>query len=305
MPGVERVYPQPRGLVVSISGPTTTTSSIISPPSSKFQGAKVIKVANENSSTAGCGRTKAVRVWAVRLGEEGSKNGFKGRLQAPAPLPTSRSDVSWEVAKTVSLVWSIILPVGYGAIPLASKATGNESFAAFAGELIMLSATTFILSQNGYLKTLNANFKDSNAYAVGIIAALLALFMNQLMASSSSGSTGVDMQAAIQNSTQLQLVTLYLASAILAPLSEELLYRGYLLSSLRLVGMKTVLAVPLSALLFAIAHLQVPAVPQLFLVGVCLGSAVSLSNGNIASSIVGHALYNSLLFLNLALIRVI
>lgn len=303
MPGVERLYLQHRGLgIVSILGPTTTPSTI-SPRASTFQ---CIKLANENSNSAGCGRAKAVRVWAVKVEEEGSrKGGFQGeeKPQTLSPPAPSRPDVSWDTAKTVSLVWSIILPIGYGVIPLASKATGNESFAAFAGELIMLSATTFILSQNGYLKTLNANFKDSNAYAAGITAALLALFLNQLMAASSSGSTSVDMQEAIQNSTQLRMVTLYLASAILAPLSEELLYRGYLLSSLRRVGMSTVLAVPMSALLFAIAHLQVTAVPQLFLVGVCLGSAVSLSNGNIASSIVGHALYNSLLFVNLALIR--
>ena len=243
---------------------------------------------------------KTIRVCAARFEEGDSQGDFQDKDLRRASDYPSQSDISWETAKTVSLIWSIILPIGYGIVPLASKATGSESFSAFAGELLMLTATTFILYQNGYLKTLNANFKDLNAYAAGILAALLALVLNQLIDSTFSSDPS-DMQVAIQASTSAQMLMLYLASAILAPLSEELLYRGYLLSSLRLVGMNRMVAVLLSALLFAVAHLQVPAVPQLFLVGLCLGSAVISCNGNVASSFVGHALYNSLLFLNLVL----
>lgn len=293
MSKLDRLYPSHRGLHWS----TFKSTSFIH--KSRNQYTRRIGLGNGKIKVVR-GRVKTIRVCAARFEEGDSQGDFQDKDLRRASDYPSQSDISWETAKTVSLIWSIILPIGYGIVPLASKATGSESFSAFAGELLMLTATTFILYQNGYLKTLNANFKDLNAYAAGILAALLALVLNQLIDSTFSSDPS-DMQVAIQASTSAQMLMLYLASAILAPLSEELLYRGYLLSSLRLVGMNRMVAVLLSALLFAVAHLQVPAVPQLFLVGLCLGSAVISCNGNVASSFVGHALYNSLLFLNLVL----
>lgn len=86
-------------------------------------------------------------------------------------------------------------------------------------------------------------------------------------------------------------VLIFIAVVVFAPLVEELLYRGMLLSWLRRV-MPAWGAVAISALVFAGVHLLDPnawlVVPGLFLIGVALGY-VALRTGSIGLPIMLHA----------------
>ena len=86
-------------------------------------------------------------------------------------------------------------------------------------------------------------------------------------------------------------VLIFIAVVVFAPLVEELLYRGMLLSWLRRV-MPAWGAVAISALVFAGVHLLDPnawlVVPGLFLIGVALGY-VALRTGSLGLPIMLHA----------------
>lgn len=77
---------------------------------------------------------------------------------------------------------------------------------------------------------------------------------------------------------------------LVAPLLEETVYRGFLLTSLG-SRMKWWQAVVISSCAFSIAHLSVDNSLQLFLIGCVLGS-VYCWTGNLAASCAVHSVYN-------------
>ena len=79
----------------------------------------------------------------------------------------------------------------------------------------------------------------------------------------------------------------WVTSLVLAPLFEELGYRGRLLRALER-GLGSLPAIGLSSLLFALPHLEPWSVTVAFAVGLCLGALAKLS-GSIALCIGVHA----------------
>lgn len=79
---------------------------------------------------------------------------------------------------------------------------------------------------------------------------------------------------------------------IVAPLLEEIIYRGFLLTSLA-PTMKWPLAVIVSSVIFSASHLSAENFIQLFIIGVVLGCSYCWS-GDLRSSILLHSLYNAL-----------
>ena len=63
----------------------------------------------------------------------------------------------------------------------------------------------------------------------------------------------------------------YLAIGLLAPLAEEIVFRGAALRSLLASRLSPLAAIVISALLFAVAHLNPAQMPHAFLVGLLLG----------------------------------
>jgi hypothetical protein len=87
--------------------------------------------------------------------------------------------------------------------------------------------------------------------------------------------------------------------AVLAPVFEELMFRGFLLPWLgaRLRGPRALLAAAaLSGLAFAVMHMQPLGLPTLATLGIVLGLAY-LRTGNLVSSILVHGLWNGGVFL--------
>ena len=99
------------------------------------------------------------------------------------------------------------------------------------------------------------------------------------------------------------VILLFLTVAVLAPIFEELMFRGFLLPWLgeRLqprLGPKfaRLLAIAVTGLSFAAMHLQPLGLPTLTTLGIVLGFAF-LRTGNLASAIVVHGLWNGGVFI--------
>ena len=89
----------------------------------------------------------------------------------------------------------------------------------------------------------------------------------------------------------------FMKVAVVAPIVEELIFRGLILNGLRL-NYKAVTAVFMSALLFALFHLNPWQFPATFVLGLLLGW-IMLRTNNILLAIIGHSVNNFLVLLSL------
>ncbi|TVU39415.1 hypothetical protein EJB05_12833 [Eragrostis curvula] len=79
--------------------------------------------------------------------------------------------------------------------------------------------------------------------------------------------------------------------SVVAPLSEETIYRGFLLTALS-SSMKMRDAIMISSLVFSVAHLSGASFIQLFVVG-CITGLAYCRTGTLVSSFTIHSLYNA------------
>ncbi len=83
-----------------------------------------------------------------------------------------------------------------------------------------------------------------------------------------------------------------LTSIVVAPLCEELLFRGYIYGTLRRF-LGPGVAIGLSSLLFAAVHVNMMALPALFVLAICLALAYEMT-GSIVVPIVMHLGFNAI-----------
>jgi uncharacterized protein len=139
-----------------------------------------------------------------------------------------------------------------------------------------------------------------------MVVQLLAVAMTQLIVISIIGEFENPQIEAIGGGQGFSwtnyLLMLILVGAI-APLVEEVLFRGVLFQWLR-ARLPLALAVLLSAAIFSVAHMIAPLMPALFVVGIILALAYEFT-GSLWLPIVLHAMQNSLavtlIFVSLAL----
>lgn len=93
---------------------------------------------------------------------------------------------------------------------------------------------------------------------------------------------------------QLQFIMTFISIVIIAPVAEEVMFRGYLFGKLKKVS-KAWIAVVVSALLFAIAHFQFNVALDTFALGVVL-ALLRVTTGSIWASILLHMLKNGIAF---------
>lgn len=86
----------------------------------------------------------------------------------------------------------------------------------------------------------------------------------------------------------------FIAVGLIAPLAEEIVFRGAILKTL-LKGFGPWVAIPVSALIFAIAHFNPAQMPHAFIVGLLLGW-MYMRTGSIALGVVYHWVNNTIAF---------
>jgi uncharacterized protein len=114
------------------------------------------------------------------------------------------------------------------------------------------------------------------------------------------GGSNPMLELVLTSADPLALLCFAFTAIVLAPLFEETLFRGVLLPVVaeRLGGGYAVLV---SAAVFALAHLSLGELAPLFLLGIGLGW-LRWRSGRLGASVLMHALWNGLTFLNLLLL---
>ena len=114
------------------------------------------------------------------------------------------------------------------------------------------------------------------------------------------GGSNPLLEMVLRSDNPLALVLLALTAVVLAPLFEELVFRGVLLPVLAR-GLGRGWGVFLSGLVFAVAHLSIGELPPLLVLGIGL-ALLRLSTGRLLPCVVMHACWNAATFLNLILL---
>jgi len=128
---------------------------------------------------------------------------------------------------------------------------------------------------------------------------VISLIMNSFI-ENQNGSNPL-LEIVLNNNNYLSFILLFLTTTLLAPLFEEIIFRGILLPTLsRDFG--RILGIIVSAFIFALAHLSLGEMAPLFVLGIGLG-ITRIASGSLLSSVVMHSLWNGLTFLNLFLLR--
>ncbi len=128
---------------------------------------------------------------------------------------------------------------------------------------------------------------------------LVSLIMNILI-DNQNGSNPL-LEIVLNTDNYFALTLLFLTTTLLAPLFEEIIFRGILLPILsRDFGI--ILGISVSAFIFALAHLSISEMPPLLVLGIGLG-ITRIVSGSLLASVIMHSLWNGLTFLNLLLLR--
>jgi len=128
---------------------------------------------------------------------------------------------------------------------------------------------------------------------------LTSLIMN-LVVKNQAGSNPL-LEIVLNNNNYFAFILLFITTTIIAPLFEEIVFRGVLLPVLtrdygKLIG------ILISSFVFALAHLSLNELPPLFVLGIGLATT-RLISGRLSSSVIMHSCWNGITFLNLFLLR--
>ena len=128
---------------------------------------------------------------------------------------------------------------------------------------------------------------------------LVSLIMSSLI-ENQNGSNPL-LEIVLNNNNYLSFILLFVTTTLLAPLFEEIIFRGILLPTLsRDFGV--ISGIIVSAFIFALAHLSLGEMPPLFVLGIGL-AITRIASGSLFSSVIMHSLWNGLTFLNLFLLK--
>ena len=128
---------------------------------------------------------------------------------------------------------------------------------------------------------------------------LTSLIMN-LIFENQAGSNPL-LEIVLNNNNYFAFILLFFTTTLIAPLFEEIIFRGVLLPVLARDYGKAI-GIFISSFVFALAHLSLNEFPPLFVLGIGLATT-RLTSGRLSSSIVMHSFWNGLTFLNLFLLR--
>ena len=114
------------------------------------------------------------------------------------------------------------------------------------------------------------------------------------------GGSNPLLEMVLNNRSSLGLLCFAFTAVVLAPLFEEVIFRGVLLPVVaRDLGARW--GVVISAAIFAVAHLSLGELPALFVLGLALGW-LRLSSGRLSASVWLHSFWNGFTFTNLLLL---
>jgi hypothetical protein len=127
---------------------------------------------------------------------------------------------------------------------------------------------------------------------------LIGWIMNETIGD--QGGSNPLLELVLSSDELIPLLLLLITTVILAPVFEELVFRGVLLPVL-VSKLGKISGVVISALIFALAHLSVGELPPLFVLGIGLG-LMRMSSGRLFPCALMHSLWNGVTFASLLLV---
>jgi len=227
----------------------------------------------------------------------------------PAPTPGA-APIRWGIGDAI-VVWILALMVG--ALALAPFIEGesipraDEDIATFVGLVFQSGATLLVLNYIAGargLGSLRADFgllarlRDAPFFLAGLGVAVVSIVMlTPIIELGDIEKNSQDVKRTFDEATGGGLALLVVAVLILAPIGEEVLFRGVLLRALqrRFTAEQAIFA---SALAFALVHVALDpgagfGVPALLLLGLISGWR-AVATGNLSQSLWLHAGFNML-----------
>ncbi|MFM7642724.1 MAG: lysostaphin resistance A-like protein [Cyanobium sp.] len=247
----------------------------------------------------------------------------RGLLPSPPPLvgpPLSVVDATLLIAGGFVLLGEVFLPaltqgplqrlLSAAGFPAATR-QGVEVLGSYLTLMLAPLAILFLMlrgktaaPRGGWLQWGWKPLKAVTVPAFKVFLMMLPLvalvsWLLQLVWADPGGSNPL-LEMVLNSSDGVALLAFALTAVVLAPVFEETLFRGVLLPVLgRYLG--PVVAVLMSALVFATAHLSLGELVPLTVLGMGLG-VLRWQSGRLSTSVCLHALWNSLTFLNLVLL---
>lgn len=234
---------------------------------------------------------------------------FRLRQVSAAPSPTRRA-LRWGLGDVV-WVWFVGLVAGALAGSIAAAARGRGAgldpdgldlaIALFAQNGAILAALVWVSRIKG-LGTLRADFglvvrrRDWPWLALGVLVQVVSIGIVTLL---EQVAGGIDQQQAadtVENTGGPELVLVIIGVVLVAPVVEELLFRGLLL---RALARRTtaVMAVVISSVTFAVVHLLDPSTATLMaplLLLATISGIRAVRTGDLSQSILLHTGFNLL-----------
>ncbi|XP_058759668.1 uncharacterized protein LOC131632980 [Vicia villosa] len=225
------------------------------------------------------------------------------------------SDSPWEsgdVWTNLALyLFTLHIPLSFGGLSVVSLLTGQQPLLhpqtqaislvtiqvlEFSAALVLFKYTAKPQYKfSNFFKNNDNNWFLSSALGFGILVLLICL-------TSILGDRLFDFKPVSNTSlkeillnSDISRVCCVVAYCIVTPLLEEVVYRGFLLTSLSST-MKWQQAVAISSVIFSAIHFSGENFVQLFIIGCVLGCSYCWT-GNLNSSIVIHSLYNAVTLL--------
>ncbi|KAL8510959.1 hypothetical protein ACS0TY_017683 [Phlomoides rotata] len=209
-------------------------------------------------------------------------------------------------------VFSIHVPLSFGGLSTAAKILNQpvldpqfEAFFLLGIQTLELSIVLLLLKFPGKPQYRLSDFVHTNisskrrswqlASVLGFGFLLSMVFITSYFAETLMGPKDVNdpFLKQILSSSSSSVTACILVYCIITPLLEEVVYRGFLVTSL-VSKMKWQQAVAISSVVFSAAHFSGENFLQLLIVGLVLGCSYCWT-GNLSSSIVIHSLYNALI----------
>ena len=166
--------------------------------------------------------------------------------------------------------------------------------------IILLVRATFARRLRGFGLNPRTLWKDVALAALNLLAAwpmvlamviLTATFGKLFYGPTYEIEQHDELKLIVESSRLVLRVLIFVLAVLVAPLLEEMLFRGLFQTTIRSFLVKPWLAITSTSVLFAVIHQNVGHWPALFVLGMCLGYAYEKS-GSLLRPIFIHALFN-------------
>ena len=206
---------------------------------------------------------------------------FVGQLALPLVLPGLLQSLDIDAAS-----WTVREKAAYTLV--------TYLLMAIAGILVLLASVWAFrpLPKNWFqIKWLdNWTVWGFGGYMVALPLVLIVSLINQQIWHGQGGSNPI-LSLALKAQDQVALTIFFLTASVMAPLYEEIMFRGFLLPSLTRY-LPVWGSIVLSGFLFAIAHMSLSEVLPLMTLGIILGFVYTKSK-NLLAPMLLHSLWNS------------